>query len=72
LLLMVRRGRVSRVTALFFLVPPLAAVIAWLLLGERMPPLAWAGFVLAAAGVALAAGVRLPNRSVAVPVEERS
>lgn len=72
LLAMVRRGRVSRVSALFFLVPPLAAVIAWLLLGEQMPPLAWAGFVVAAAGVALAAGVRLPGRAPAVPVEERS
>ncbi|MFM9107061.1 MAG: DMT family transporter [Chloroflexota bacterium] len=62
LLAMVRRGRVSRVSALFFLVPPLAAVIAWVLLGERMPPAAWAGFALAAAGVALAAGGRLPGR----------
>jgi drug/metabolite transporter (DMT)-like permease len=54
LLLMIRRGEVSRVSALFFLVPPVAALIGWLLLGEQMPPLAWVGLGLAAAGVALA------------------
>lgn len=54
LLLMIRQGEVSRVSALFFLVPPLAAVIGWLLLGEHMPPLAWLGLALAAAGVGLA------------------
>jgi len=56
LLLMIRSGEVSRVSALFFLVPPLAAIIGWLLLGEHMPPLAWVGLALAAAGVALATG----------------
>ena len=54
LLMMVRGGEVSRVSALFFLVPPLAAVIGWLVLDEQMPPLAWVGLALAAAGVALA------------------
>lgn len=57
LLLMIRHGEVSRVSALFFLVPPLAAVIGWVVLGEVMPPLAWAGLALAAAGVAIASGV---------------
>ena len=56
LLMMIRRGEVSRVSALFFLVPPMAAVIGWLLLDEAMPPLAWVGLALAAAGVALATG----------------
>jgi drug/metabolite transporter (DMT)-like permease len=54
LLLMIRRGEVSRVSALFFLVPPMAALIGWLLLDEQMPPLAWVGLALAAAGVAIA------------------
>ena len=54
LLMMIRRGEVSRVSALFFLVPPMAALIGWLLLDEQMPPLAWVGLALAAAGVALA------------------
>jgi drug/metabolite transporter (DMT)-like permease len=61
LLLMIRRGEVSRVSALFFLVPPMAALIGWLLLDEQMPPLAWIGLALAAAGVALATRAeRLP------------
>lgn len=54
LLAMIRAGEVSRVSALFYLVPPLSALIAWPLLGEAMPPLAWAGMALAAFGVALA------------------
>lgn len=54
LLAMIRAGEVSRVSSLFYLVPPITAVIAWPLLGETMQPLAWAGFALAAAGVALA------------------
>ncbi|MCK0197043.1 DMT family transporter [Ancylobacter sp. 6x-1] len=59
-LAMIRAGEVSRVSALFFLVPPCSALIAWLLVGEAMPPLAWAGMALAAAGVALASMQRLP------------
>ncbi len=54
LLAMIRAGEVSRVSALFYLVPPLSALIAWPLLGEAMPPVAWAGMALAAFGVALA------------------
>lgn len=53
LLAMIRAGEVSRVSALFYLVPPLSALFAWPLLGEAMPPMAWAGMVLAALGVAL-------------------
>ena len=51
LLAMIRSGDVSRVSALLFMVPPLAALLAWLLLDEAMPPLAWAGMAVAAAGV---------------------
>jgi drug/metabolite transporter (DMT)-like permease len=54
LLAMIRAGEVARVSALFYLVPPLSALFAWPLLGETMPPLAWAGMALAAAGVILA------------------
>jgi drug/metabolite transporter (DMT)-like permease len=54
LLAMIRRGEASRVSALFFLIPPTAALIAWLLIDESMPPLAWLGMALAAAGVAIA------------------
>lgn len=54
LLAMIRVGEVSRVSALFYLVPPFAAVIAWIVLDEIMPPLAWAGMGLAVAGVFIA------------------
>ena len=55
LLAMIRHGEAARVSALFFLVPPGAALIAWAVLGETMPLLAWPGIVLAAIGVAIAA-----------------
>jgi drug/metabolite transporter (DMT)-like permease len=54
LLAMIRHGEAARVSALLFLVPPMAALIAWGLIGEAMPPAAWAGMAVAAAGVALA------------------
>ena len=54
LLAMIRAGDVSSVSALFFLVPPLAALLAWFMLGEIMPPVAWLGMIIAAAGVYLA------------------
>lgn len=53
LLAMIRRGEASRVSALLYLVPPMAAVLSWLLIGEEMPPLAWAGMAVAAVGVAM-------------------
>lgn len=53
LLAMIRVGEVSRVSALFYLVPAMSALFAWPLLGEAMPPLAWAGLALAGAGVAM-------------------
>ena len=54
LLAMIRAGEVSKVSALLFLVPPLAALIAWLVLDEVMPPIAWLGLIMAGAGVFLA------------------
>ena len=57
---MVRRGEAARVSALFFLIPPVAALIAMALVGERLAPIAWAGMLLAATGVAIA--TRAPAR----------
>lgn len=54
LLAMVRRQQAARVSALFFLVPPGAAVMGMLLLGENMPFAAWLGMAIAAAGVWIA------------------
>lgn len=54
LLAMIRAGEVSKVSALFFLVPPLAATVAWIVLDEIMPPLAWLGMLVAGLGVFMA------------------
>jgi len=54
LLMMIRNGEATRVSALFFLVPPTSALIAWLVLDERMASLAWLGMAVAAIGVWLA------------------
>ena len=54
LLAMIRAGQVSRVSTLLFLVPPLAAFIAWATLGEPMPLLAWVGLIISGGGVYLA------------------
>src|SRR5690606_19333168 len=53
LAVMIRRGEAARVTGLFFLVPPLTAVMAWAVLGETMGWAAIAGLALAVLGVAL-------------------
>lgn len=54
LLAMIRRDEVSRVSALFFLVPPATAIIAYLLVDEALPLMAWWGIALAATGIYLA------------------
>ena len=68
LLMMMRRDEASRVSALFFLVPPLAALIAWALLGESLPAVAWFGMAVAAAGVAIATR---PGQDAGRPAERR-
>jgi drug/metabolite transporter (DMT)-like permease len=58
LLAMIRAGEVARVSALMFLVPPIAAAMGWVLLGEAMPPAAWAGMAVAGLGVLIATRAR--------------
>jgi len=53
-LLLIRRGEVSRAAQLIYLIPPTAAVQAWLLFGEQLSPLQLAGMALTVIGVALA------------------
>lgn len=53
LLVMIRQGEVARVASFFYMVPPVTAVIAWILFDERMGAMALAGMAVAAAGVAL-------------------
>ncbi|MFC4727044.1 DMT family transporter [Coralloluteibacterium thermophilus] len=54
LFLLIRRGAASRVASLFFLVPPVTALMGYLLLGEPLTPAKVAGFACAAVGVRLA------------------
>lgn len=70
LLAMIRVGDVSSVSALFFLVPPLAAFLAWLLLGEIMPRIAWIGIFIAALGVFLATRKSKPKTAIDTGVAE--
>lgn len=51
---MLRRGEASRVTSLFFLVPPAAALIAWVVLDETLSRIQVVGMAVAVLGVALA------------------
>lgn len=53
-LLLIRRGAVAGVASLLYLVPPVAALMAYLGFGERLEPVQIAGMVLAALGVAVA------------------
>ena len=53
LMVLIRRGAASRVASLFYLVPPVTALFAWLLFGETLGPLALAGMAVAVLGVAL-------------------
>jgi drug/metabolite transporter (DMT)-like permease len=53
LFLLIQRGAATRVTSLFYLVPPCTAVLAWWLFDEQMAGLAWAGMALCAVGVGL-------------------
>jgi drug/metabolite transporter (DMT)-like permease len=57
---MLRHGEAARASSVFFLVPPLAALIAWFVMGEGMPVQAMIGTAVAVAGVALV--VRKPRR----------
>ncbi len=50
---LVRTQGPTRMSMLLLLVPPLAAVEAWLLFGEKLVPVQLAGFVLALTGVLL-------------------
>lgn len=53
LYLLIRRGAAAKVASLFYLVPPVTAVLAYLLFGDMLSPAAIAGMAVAVAGVAL-------------------
>ncbi len=53
LLVMIRRGRATQVASLMYLTPAMTALLAWLVFGERLGVMAWAGVVVTMVGVAL-------------------
>ncbi len=53
-MVMIRHGQVTRITAVFYLVPGVAAVITWLLFGETLTLLQIIGIVICTFAVALA------------------
>ena len=48
---LLQRGDATKISSLFYLVPPLAMFIAWAVLGEAVTKLAIVGFILSATGV---------------------
>src|SRR3954451_12346841 len=74
-----RRTTAGRMGATTYLVPPIAVLMGWLVLGETPPGLALAGGALCLAGVFVARGGRLPRararraeRAAAPPRRPRS
>jgi drug/metabolite transporter (DMT)-like permease len=53
LTIMIRRGAISRMTSMFFLVPPVATLFGYLVLDEPVGLMALAGMAVAVCGVAL-------------------
>lgn len=53
LMVLIRRGSAARTASLFFLVPPLAALEAWIWFDERLGAVAIVGIAITAVGVAL-------------------
>jgi len=50
---LIRRAAATRVASMFYLTPPLTALMAWGLFGERLAPVALVGMALCVAGVFL-------------------
>ena len=55
---LLRGGAATDVATLFFLMPPITALMGWLVLGERLAPAMLPGFALVAFGVWLGTRAR--------------
>jgi drug/metabolite transporter (DMT)-like permease len=60
LMWMMRHGEATKVTSLLLLVPPLAAVQAYVFFGETLAPVQFLGFALALGGVLMTRSARAP------------
>jgi drug/metabolite transporter (DMT)-like permease len=70
LMVMIRDGAMSKVTALFYLVPAVTAAMAWALFGEQLTIVQLGGMALATAGVALATAT--PSLRAQAPTRARA
>ncbi|MDI3336842.1 DMT family transporter [Defluviimonas aestuarii] len=59
---LLQRGDATRISSMLYLVPPLAMLLAWAILGEAVTPAAFAGLALSAAGVYLVNRQAAPQR----------
>ena len=50
---LIRRAAATRVVSLFYLTPPITALMAWALFDERLAPLALLGMAVCVVGVFL-------------------
>jgi drug/metabolite transporter (DMT)-like permease len=50
---LIKRSAAARVVSLFYLTPPVTALMAWALFDERLAPLSLAGMAVCVAGVGL-------------------
>jgi drug/metabolite transporter (DMT)-like permease len=64
LLMLIRRGAVSKAATLVFMVPPTAAIMAYLLFGETLNLWQIVGMGLTAIGVALASRRNVPDEAI--------
>jgi drug/metabolite transporter (DMT)-like permease len=64
LFVLLRRGAVNQVAALFFLMPPVTALMDYFVLGDRLTVLKLSGIAAAAFGVYLATRPAAPRQSV--------
>lgn len=65
LMLLIRMGEASRIASLFYLVPPVTALLGYFFFGEVLGPVALLGMALSVIGVALV--VRPPKRRGGAP-----
>ncbi|MFL6800044.1 MAG: DMT family transporter [Xanthobacteraceae bacterium] len=65
LMLLIRHGAVSRVAALIYLVPPLTALEAYILFGEKLSPVQVVGMAITVSGVWLATRITAPRSASA-------
>ncbi len=62
LMMLIRKGSMNAVAALFYLVPAVTAVMAWLLFGEKLQPIQFAGMAIVAGAVWIATSQRRNSR----------